>query len=247
VEKSPSVLIRELAIDGLRTPALPGQSKPDVLDVHATNLSTQPWLVAEAPRVTVKSRDQTLDFAAALGGVAATKGSSTVSLAYRGLPADLVGQQLRFTGEQPIKGGTMDIQTRGTLTAAGLIDLPLEVTLHNTTMTLPGAPSQQLSELVLPIGVQGPIENPRIQFDQKLFADALAKAGATALADRARGEAQKAVDKATDKAIKQLDDKLGDKLGDKVPGGIGDQLKGGIGNLLPGQKKDPAAEPKKKP
>jgi uncharacterized protein (TIGR03546 family) len=250
VDKAPSLLIRELAIDGLKTPPLPGQAKPDVLDVHATNLSTQPWLVAQAPQVTVKSRAGTLDFAAALGGVAGTRADSTLSIAYRGLPSDLIGEQLKFNGEQPLKGGTMDISARGTLTPANAINLPLEVTMHNTTISLPGAGSQQLAQLVMPIGVQGPLDNPRIIFDQNAFADALTKAGATALADKARGEAQRAVDKATDKAMKQLDDKLekklGDKLGDKAPAGLGDQLKGGLGNLIPGQKKD-APEPKKKP
>jgi uncharacterized protein (TIGR03546 family) len=232
VEKAPSLLIRELAIDGLRTSPLPGQAKPDVLDVHATNLSTQPWLVAATPEVTVKSRAHTLDFAASLAGVAAAAGNSSISLALRGLPADLVGEQLKFSGQEPIKGGTMDVSAHGTLTPAGAINLPLQVTLHDTTMTLPGAPSQRLAELVLPIGVEGPLENPRIQFDQNAFADALAKAGATALADRARGEAQKAVEKVTDKATKELEE----KLGDKVPG-LGNRLKGGLGDLIPGQKK----------
>jgi hypothetical protein len=230
IEKSPTILVRAIDITGMKAPPLPGKTEPELLDVRARNLSTQPWLVAEAPEISVKSRGQTLDFAAAFGGVASSATPSTITLAYRGLPNDLIGEQLKLAGTaKPLQGGTMDISAKGVL-GSGIIDLPLNVTLRDTTMTLPQAGSAPIKEMLLPIGVSGPLNDPRILFDQKAFADALAQAGANELAAKARGE----VDKVVNKATEDLTKKVGDKLGDNIPGNLKDQIPSGIGNLLPG-------------
>lgn len=224
IEGAPSLLVRNLEVAGMRTPPLPGKTEPEILDVKAQNLSTQPWLVAESPRISITSRSDTLSFNTNLSGLASTAGDSSLSFSYRGLPADLIGKQLKVEGTQPLQGGTMDISTQGTLTADARISLPLDVTIRNTTMSLPQAGSAPIKELTMPIGVQGPLDNPRILFDQKAFGDALAKAGANELAAKARGEAEKAINKATEKAVGEATK--------KIEGELGDTLKKGLPGLL---------------
>jgi uncharacterized protein (TIGR03546 family) len=233
IEEAPRLLIRAADIEGLRAPPLPGRTEPEVFDVRARNISTHPWLVAEAPKVTVHARSNTLDFDATLASLAAASGGgatpSTVTLAYRGLPADLIGKQLKLEGVQPLEGGTMDIASTGTL-GQGQINLPLNITLRDTTMTLPQAGSAPIKEMLLAVGVTGPVRDPRILWDQKAFADALTKAGADQLAAKARGEVDKAVNKATAEATEKLKEKVGDKIPDKLK----DQIKLPEGLPLPG-------------
>jgi len=224
IEGAPTLLVRKLDVAGLRTQPLPGMTEPEILDIHGENLSTQPWLVKDSPKITVDSRSKSLNFEAILTGLGSVGGDSTLSFAYRGLPADLIGDQLKVEGTQPLKGGTMDVSTRGTLTADSFINLPLEVVLHNTTMTLPQVGSAPIKEFAMPIGVQGPLDNPRIIFDGKAFGDALAKAGAGELAAKVRGEAEKAVNKATEKVVGEATKKLDEKVGDKLKEGLGGLL-----------------------
>jgi uncharacterized protein (TIGR03546 family) len=233
IEKSPTLLIRKADLEGLRAPALPGKTEPELMDVRARNISTQPWLVADAPQLIITSRGKTFDLDATLGGIASTRGTSMLKFAYRGIPADLVGNQLKVEGVTPLSGGTIDLSSTGTL-SSGRIDLPLQVTLRDSTMTLPQAGSAPIKEMLLAVGITGPLENPAIFWDQKAFADALTKAGADQLAAKARGEVDKAVNKATAEATKKLEEKLGDKLGDKVPTDLKDKLPGGLPSGLPG-------------
>jgi uncharacterized protein (TIGR03546 family) len=251
IEKAPTVLIRSVEIKGLKTQPLPGRTEPDVLDVHARNISTQPWLIADGPQVTITSRSKLFDFDAALAGVAQARSESTLRFAYRGIPADLVGDQIKLDDVRPLQGGTIDVESSGTL-LAGLLNLPLNVTLRDTTMSLPKAGSAPIKEMPLSIGVTGPLQDPRILFDQKAFADALTKAGANELAARARGEITKVAEKATEEATRKIEEKVAPKLaeatgsltekaGDKLPGDLKDKVPdigSGLGGLLPGKKKD---------
>jgi hypothetical protein len=151
---------------------------------------------------------------------------------YLGLPTDSISKSLAIAGNpSPIQGGTMDVNLDGQWSAAGVgnIDLPLNVMLHDVTITLPQAGSSQVKQMPIALGLRGPIDNPRIHVDDKQLADALAAAGAGALASHVRGEADKAVQKVADKATK--------KIGDQVDQAIGDKAKGALDNLLPGKKK----------
>jgi membrane-associated protease RseP (regulator of RpoE activity) len=60
------------------------------------------------------------------------------------------------------------------------------------------------------------------------LADALAKAGATALAGHVRGEADKKIDEAKTRAA--------EKIGEKLDKAVGDKAKDALGKLLPGSK-----------
>ena len=93
-----------------------------------------------------------------------------------------------------------------------------------TTLTLKGMDPTKLDQLVLPIGMSGPIDALRIDFDGSDLADALKKAGKKELAGR---------------LTKELD---GLGLPTELPGDLGQELeegiKGALEGLLGGKKKD---------
>lgn len=84
----------------------------------------------------------------------------------------------------------MDVRIDGRWSAAS-VDFPLNVTLRNTRLALPGVGDTSVEELALPLGVRGPWENPRIMFDEENLADALVAAGKAEAARRVRAEADK--------------------------------------------------------
>ncbi len=236
IEGAPTFLVRDLLAQGITASQLPGE----VLDVHAVNLSTHPHLVAGSARIEVRSRSGNLlaDVSLARSGGAAAE-ESGLRLSYKGVSADAIGSALAVGGKSPIRGGTADLDLRAGWEngRVGFIKAPLEVTLRDTTLSAPGGRGGGLGgglgggdgggiavkELSLPIGLRGPIDNPRITIDADRLADALVKAGAGALVEKGKREAEKVIDKAAGKAL--------DKLGG-----------GGLGGLLGGEK-----EKKKKP
>lgn len=220
VEGAPRVLVRELVVEGLTAADAPGE----VFDARGENLSTEPWLVEAAPRVTVRSRSGLYEADVSLASASAGGGDSTLLLARRGLAAEAVSRALQAGGDQPLlAGGTVDAVIRGAFRPAW-IDLPLDVLVKGSTITLPGAGSALVSELRLPIGVKGPLDAPGLSIDAEAWGKALADAGAKELANKVRGQAQEEIDRATDRVIDQLDEKLGDKLPE------------GLGGLLPRRK-----------
>lgn len=222
IEGAPTFLVRELVAQKVRVEAggpLAGQT----LDIHAANLSTQPWLVQGEPRVVVTSSGGTLNADVAVGTISAGPAPTTVRLALSGIPADLIGQQLvAVGGVAPIQGGTMDVSLDGTLTDLGSIDIPLAVTLRDTTLAVAGAGQAKVAQFTLPIGLRGELDNPRIAIDGDTLAQSLAQAGAAELASRVRGEAEKVVNKAVDDAK----DKLGEEAGKVLDGILGNRKKG---------------------
>lgn len=219
VQGAPTVAIYELVAEGVRSTYLEGET----LSIHGENLSTNPNLLERPARLTVTSSGKTLDATASFEQPVG--GANALQLHLRGLPADAIGQQLgAATGTPPIRGGTVDVDASGTWTrgAAAWIDLPLSVTVRDSTIAIPGAQPTQVSTLVIPIGVRGPMDDPRIVIEDKALADALVKAGAGELADRVQGELGNAIG----------------KVGGKENEPVGDTIKKGLGGLLGGQKKE---------
>ncbi len=219
VEGAPTFLVRESRVEGMTAAQAPGE----IFDVIAVNLSTQPWLVEAPPQVTVRSRSGAYEADIALGSVSGSGVPSTLTLARRGIPGDEVSQALAAAGGeagQVLSGGTVDAVIEGAFRPEW-IDLPLNVTIHDSTITIPGAGSAPVDELHLPIGVIGPINAPNITIDADAWSKALTDAGATALANKVRGEVQEEVDKATDKAREEVDKRLREGLGGLLPGGGG--------------------------
>lgn len=225
IDGAPTFLIKHLSAEGVRLAQLEGET----LDIVGENLSTHPHLVEGAPRLTITSRSGNVGADIALAGASAGGGVSILKVNYNGLPVDTIGQQLTVLGDPPMSGGTLDIAIDGTWSRAGVgyIDLPMQVTLHDTTLRLPGTgESTHVDRFVLPIGLRGPMDNPAIKIDDKALADALVQAGASALASKAQDEATKA---------------LGDVLPDEAKD-IADEVGKVIGNLFGKKKKDDGNE-----
>ena len=244
VEGAPTFLVRELEAKGVRVEAAGGGAgggsggtgggvlAGQTLDIRGENLSTQPWLVQGAPRVVVTSSGGTLNADVSAGAASASgTGQTMVNFAVKGMSADLIGSQLiALGGQPPISGGTMDVAINANLTDLGNIDVPLNVTLRDTTLSIAGAGQAKVSQFTLPIGLKGELDNPRIAIDGDVLAQSLLQAGAGELANRVKGEAGKVVDK----ALEDVKGKVGDQIGDKLGGEAGKALDG----LFGGRKKD---------
>lgn len=213
VRGAPTLLISEASAEKMRVKQLPEET----LDVSAENLSTHPALVDGAPRLTIRSSDETLVMDAEMGAFSSVAGSNVLELVYRGLPVNEVASELKFSGEAPVEGGTLDFHANGSWTASTL-DLPVEVTLRNTQLSLPEAGPVPVEELMLPIGVSGSFRHPRIHFSDEAFADALAAAGKAELSRRVRGEADKLREKAEEKMGEELRERTRGFLDGKFPG-----------------------------
>lgn len=220
IEGAPTVLVRELVAEGVRTQKF----GDDLVDVRAENLSTNPRLVPGSPKVTVTTRSKRMQAAVDLG-VALSPAPGKLAFAMTGLDTNATAAMLVPTDPPMVQNGTMDVSLDGTIAAGGLgsLDLPLRITLHDATVALPGGKPTQVARLDVPVAVRGALDNPAIVVDQKALADALVKAGAGELAAKARGEADKQIDKAVEKATEKLGgdaaQKAKDALKGLIPGG----------------------------
>lgn len=215
IDGAPTVMIYALDAEKVRTPYLDGAT----LDIRGRNISTHPHLASEPVKIVVTSSDDRLGLDLSLDRVVDAAATSTLAFHYHGLPTDAFAQHLAFAGNTPpISGGTIDVSVSGAIDGRGWVDLPMQTTLRGTTVAIGGS-SRDVERLDFPLGVRGPIDDPRILFDGSSFADALVKAGAGELAGKLQDK---------------LDDKVGEKLdglGDRLPG----ELREGIGNLFPGR------------
>lgn len=215
IDQAPRLVIRHIDIEGIVVEALGGR-----IDLHGSNLSTAPSLLADTLNLELKSKD-TDQLLLHLTGPAAGKGPLGLEFAYRGLPVDRLFAQIKLQGASPLQGGSIDVAAAGAFDkqpgAAAVISLPLQVTLKQTTFAFPGVAPTKVDNLLLPVGVHGAITSPSITLDDKSLGDALLAAGKTELAGFVNAQA-------------------GKLLGGKVPG---------LGNILdpsksPGQNLDAA-------
>ncbi len=204
IEGAPTFLISDLEALGVRAAQLEGE----VLDIRGTNLSTHPHLVEGQTDLEITSRSGNLEARTSIGAA-----DSSLLLRYDGLDADTVGEQLTVMGDPPISGGTIDLLLDGAWSdqGVGTLDLPLRVTLNDTTLRLPGTGEEaDVDEFTLPITLRGPIDNPAITIDDDALADALLQAGADELANRARDEIDKAVGEEAGEAVNEATKRLRD-------------------------------------
>jgi uncharacterized protein (TIGR03546 family) len=202
VERSPTLTIVELIAEKVRAAQRPGET----LDIVAQNLSTHPRLLGKAPRFSIRSNTDLLGLELVLGAFDAAPSENLMNFHYRGLPTDSVAQHLRVAGQTPVQGGTIDMQFQGILRGGreALVDLPLEVTLHETTFALPQMKEQRVRHFTLPIAVRGPLDNPRIHLDDKQLASSLARAGVA-----------RATDELVNRAQEKINDQVGSRLGEQ--------------------------------
>jgi uncharacterized protein (TIGR03546 family) len=216
IEGSPTFTVLELTADQVRTAELPNET----LSITASNISTHPALLGRAPHLRITSSSQTVLFETHVARFDAIPAANTLHVQYLGLPTDRVAANLVVDGTQPISGGTIDLVMQGTWESRqGIqVNLPLRATLKEVTFSLPGVDPTRVNQLILPIGLAGSLDNPRVLVDQKAFADALVKAGAGEMVNKFRSKAEE-----------QITREVGDK--------IGEQGKSVLDNILKGQKR----------
>lgn len=225
IADSPLLTIDEIIANGITTTSRPDQ----LFDLSANYLSTQPYLITETPRLIIKSQDETILVDITLGTPSAEQSAndSIVAFKYLGLPTDTFASQLKITNPPPIQGGTIDVNINGKWSGGvvGELDLPMQITLHNTTISIPQLGSSPVELLNLPVTIYGPIDNPRINIDDKALSQALMDAGAKELANRLQGEVDKAVDDVKEDITKKIGDEVGDKADDLIKGVFGNKKK----------------------
>lgn len=186
IEGAPTVLVRDLRIDGLTLANLPGE----ILDVSAAMLSTNASLVSEGqPIVSLTSRSGALSGELRLASRDGER--SRIALTRLGLPGDAVGTMLAVGGKPPVSGGTVDLAIDAALSGS-FIDGTIDATLRGTTLALAGGQTA-VEVLTLPIGINGPLDLPGVTFRDEDLADALLAAGKDEAARRLMGEADKLV------------------------------------------------------
>ncbi len=228
VEDVPLFSIGELRIGGLGSSRLPGE----VLSVRAVNLSTEPWLLADAPRLELSSQSGRIEVLLGLDQASADPEQNRLRLAVRDLDGDAVGRALRLGSATPFQGGQIDLTLDGSWSAGGVgrIDLPLAVALRGTTLTLPGLAPTRVERFEVPIGLRGPLDRLAVRFDASAVADALMAAGKDELARRVRGQAEELLDRGRDEARERLEKELEGRL----PEGLREEAEQRTKGLLKG-------------
>ena len=182
---APSVLVRELRFEGVVAESLGGE----LIDVHAKNLSTQPWLVDAPLEITIKARSGA--FAMRLLG-----GDDKVQVSFerKALGVDEALSQIAWPGKAPMRGGELDFKIAGQVQssrASGLsLDLPLELVFRETSIQIADLPKTDVERISFPIGLRGSLAGPSIYFKPDEFTQALMAAGKDELAKRLRARAE---------------------------------------------------------
>ncbi|MHC5025454.1 MAG: hypothetical protein ACYTGR_01665 [Planctomycetota bacterium] len=230
IDGSPTLLITRLRAEGVRTTSLPDAE--ETVDVLGENLSTHPHLVAGSPRLSIVSSKGTISATADLAAIGrGASGVNAISLGCQALPVERLAAGLVSAETPLLSGGTFDASLNGTIALRPTLnlDLPLQATLHDTTITLPGLGSEHVDEFSIPLGIRGLLEDPRIRLDRDALANALVQAGADRLAGELRAEAH-------DRLGAELSDAVGKDVGEDVGAAVGGLLEGVLGG---GKKKKP--------
>jgi uncharacterized protein (TIGR03546 family) len=216
IRKTPTFSISELLADQVRLAGF----QDETLRISGQHLSTHPALLGQATRIEVASSKDTLGFTTVLGQFAPTPTNNTLALHYHGLATDDVAGQLKLDGENPIRGGTIDLDAQGTwTTAAGVsLQLPLRATLHQVTFAMPGLKPTQVDRLEVPITLEGRLDRPRVRVDDQGLANALVKAGVK-------------------RATEELKTRAVEKLAPEVQKRLGQQGSNLLKGVLGGEKK----------
>jgi uncharacterized protein (TIGR03546 family) len=175
---SPTFTVSELVADTVRIP----QMGEETLSIVARNISTQPWLLEAAPELVVNSSGESVAVLMRMGESAITRSVNVIDFNIKGLETDLIVRHLKLGGAPAVQGGLTDLTVKGLwVTAGGVkVDLPLEITFRDATLSLSDRSKMSVESLSIRIGIEGPLENPRIKTESKRFAETLAKAGFSA-------------------------------------------------------------------
>lgn len=189
IRSSPRLRIRELVMGEIRS-----AESEAIFAVTGRELSTQPQLVEERGELRIRRKD---------GGF-----SATVGLPYAGAPAtsevalevkELSVEELEESAgrDLPMDGGSLSIRGSGSI-AGNQLDIPLEVVLRDTTLTVAGQ-AVSVSKLPMEVGLVGSLGAPRLALDREALQDA-------------------AVDAAKEAGKEKLKNEIEEKAGDKLKG-----------------------------
>lgn len=188
-DEQPLVWIKNIDLKGISCKAAPGGA----IDLVVNNWSSNAWLLSEAPTVGFKSADGSMDIS--LLGPSKDRKGAGVDLSMKGLSVDSMMAKVKTGASAPVRGGTMDFAIKGSLMTslgqATQLDLPLQLTLRDTTFALSGTKETKVEQLLLPIGIRGPVDQPSIQLDDQALAKALVAAGKQELANFVSAQAGK--------------------------------------------------------
>lgn len=189
IQERPRVVIRRIDIEGITWTR---DGVEDQLALRLRNLASNPWLLQEP--ATMSLATSSANFALDLNGPSGAGDGIGMRLQMQAVPVDTLFAGLSIDGKKPLQGGTVDIDVGGKLRAplgaAMTMDLPLSVTLQNTTLAL-GSSQTPIESLVLPIGLKGALTRPSVYFENKAFARALLEAGKTELSNYVKDNAGK--------------------------------------------------------
>lgn len=241
IDDSPTLLVREFVAEKVKGAGVLKEN--ETLNIKAENLSTHPRLVEKPPHVVITSSEGSLEaevMVAQVAGGGEGGGKNKLTMKYTGLETNRFAGSMKVGDTQPIADGTIDVHLAGSWLSGkgGFIDLPLNVTLNDVMMTIPGVGSEKVAKLPLAIGLRGPISNPKITFDHDMFVKSLKDAGMGVLAGKLQSKVDEQVGGKVDELKGKLGDKLGGELGDKVKDSVGDGLKGALDIFGRKKKKD---------
>lgn len=237
IQGAPRFEIAELVVTDLRLCSLEGE----VFTIRATHLSSDPRLASAGPRVEVSSESERFALRLGLGALGgdADPEANAVSLSLRGLEVDQVARGLVVDGRRPVSGGTVDLTLDGSWSAGGVghLDLPLLVSLHDSTLSIPGQEPTRVAHFELPIGLRGPIDAPSLRVETEQLTAALVAAGKDAMARRVRAEADAQLGALSDEASDRLGAELEAAGVDVAPlgGGVKPKAAGILGGILDGR------------
>ncbi len=197
-DEQPLVWIKSVQVHGITRADAPGGA----IDVTLSNWSSNPWLLEEAPKVEIRTVDGS--WTASLGGPSKSAVGGSLQLGIKNLEVDAVFANIKTSGAAPVRGGTLDLAIAGSLQqqqgAPLAIDLPVSVTMRNTTFAIAGTKETKIDALTLPLVLKGPVTRPSVSIEDKALADALMKAGKQELAGFVNAQAGKLL-----KGVPQLD------------------------------------------
>ena len=229
IEETPTVLVRRIEASGIRT----GNRDAPTHDLVIASVSSQPGLVEAPPTLILESSDDSITAELELGRISRKGGENRFEITVRNLPAGRIVEQLVDSSNPPFSGGTIDAVMGGAFTLRPTVTLvgPLEVILRNCTIRIANE-TATIDELPVRFDIGGRLGDPAVALDGQAFAAALEKAGAGALAARARDEA----DSQIDRGLQNLENKTGIEIPDDLRKGIGDVIGGGLDGLFGGNR-----------
>ena len=167
IRANPRLWIRDLLADNLE---IGGEDRRFV--ISGSNLATQPALLEKSGQLRVGSMDDQMEVVIELPS-SGNPSRSVLEIRY----SDLAVSELEaeIGKDLPMEGGRMDITGKGVIDG-GILDLPLTVTLRDTTLSAFGT-SLPMDEFPLQVRLYGPLDNPRLSIPKEALEEAVKSGG----------------------------------------------------------------------